>query len=187
MDCETIPGATLEALKCDLMRSGFKIKCAKERTRGAKVVKSVWALIDCDAVMGALQWLKVKTSKSWKWSCTSCLSPWKKNRHGTRMMKCTNNAGLSFTLTLEEPPDAILNAWKKERIEYYKRFEAFGELLNKCIILPSEMNFENTLDLRGETSTAFWTAMLEHPSVPSILGIAGQFYKEIPVEEEGKY
>ena len=173
-----VQDSTVETLKRKLLVHGFRLKCAKERTLKAKALKEVWGLIDCEKLMGPADWNKVKLAKGSKWKCPDCVSAWKRSKSGTRIVKCTNNRGLCFMLTLEEPPDILLNAWKKERIEYYKRFEPFGALLNKGVSLPPSMDFSNIIDLRGETSIAFWTSLLGTPSALSIRCTAAEYYDE---------
>jgi len=78
-------------------------------------------------------------------------------------------------LYLDEPPDNLLDNWKKERIEYYKRFEATGPLLNEGIVLPTDFKSSSAISLEGAASVALWTQILMNPSLDAIKGLHAEW------------
>ena len=90
-------------------------------------------------------------------------------------MKISNSCGISFILELDEPAHALLDSWKKERIEYYKRFEGVEPLRNKGITLPADGDLTSILKLEGAASDAFWMALYMEDSVTSIKNVNVQY------------
>ena len=58
-----IKGSTNEALKEELLQYGFQLTHAHKRSRSGSTVDSVVADVPCNALVGALEWLKYKKCK----------------------------------------------------------------------------------------------------------------------------
>ena len=114
-------------------------------------------------------------SKGNKYEYPACLVNLDRSAGGTRWMKISNSCGISFILELDEPAPALMEQWKKERIEYYKRFEPVAPLRNQGITLPADGDLTSIITLEGAASNAFWTALLCQDSPTSIKNVNAQF------------
>ena len=133
------------------------------------------AVVACNTLVGPLDWFKYKNAKGNVWACKACGEHWKRKMCGCRVLRCATLSGLTFMIYMDEPPSALLDKWKKERIEYYKRFEPTGPLLNTGIVLPMGFKFSSVITLDGAASTALWTAILLNPSVDVINGLHAEW------------
>ena len=134
-----------------------------------------------------MDWFKHKNAKGNVWSCKACGAPWKRKMCGCRVLKCATLSGLTFMLYMDEPPSDLLDKWKKERMEYYKRFEPTASLLNQGIVLPGDFKFSSAITLDGAASTALWTAILLNPSLEAIKGLHAEWLEPaVDSTEEGK-
>ena len=170
-----IEGSTNEALRKQLLHTGFTLHCAKEANKAKTKVQSYYGHIGCNNCIGPAGWRKYRNSSGNKYECPACLVNWSSRAPGTRWMKLSNSCGISFILELDEPESALLNDWKKERVEYYKRFEPVDALRNQGISLPSDGDLTSIITLEGAASNAFWFALLNQDSTTSIKNVNAQF------------
>jgi hypothetical protein len=172
---QPILGSTNAALKRDLLQSGFTLKCAKDKTSSGKQVFSYYGMTSCNNCIGPASWRKYRNAKGNKYECPACLVNWKSNKDSTRWLKISNSHGISFIVELAEPEHSLMDKWKKERIEYYKRFEPTSSLRNQGISLPADGDLSSIVKLTGAASAAFWTALLLEDSFTSIRNVNAMF------------
>jgi hypothetical protein len=170
-----IDGSSEEVLRKQLLKTGFCLRSAADANRTRTVVRSYFGAIACNNCIGPASWRKYRNSKGNKYECPACLVNWDRSKGGTRWMKISNSCGISLILELDEPAHALLDSWKKERIEYYKRFEGVEPLRNKGVTLPADGDLTSILKLEGAASDAFWMALYMEDSVTSIKNVNVQF------------
>jgi hypothetical protein len=137
--------------------------------------QKVWMKADCGMILSARsQWRMTIRSKNNKngtygWACAYCTQNWSRKRDGSRFVVIYDGE-VALQLILDEPPEALWNAWIKERCEFYKRLEPRDDMRDVAPMLPQAPS-SNRIKLMGPASDAVWKVLYSNPEVEALLEV----------------
>ena len=82
-----------------------------------------------------------------------------KARHGTRMVQVVT-ADWLLHLILDEPPQLLENAWRSQRVEYYRRLEPTEAPRDVEPYKPPKERLHKVLRLEDDASDRMWNILL---------------------------
>jgi hypothetical protein len=103
------------------------------------------------------------------WACAYCTQNWSRKRDGSRFVVIYDGE-VALQLILDEPPEALWNAWIKERCEFYKRLEPRDDMRDVAPMLPQAPS-SNRIKLMGPASDAVWKVLYSNPEVEALLEV----------------